>query len=509
MRQLLRLPRRARTNHVVVSLPGYKGGSDVIGKRVSSTCLLLGAAVGCGKLTDTYKCRSNDPDARIAGCTELIQNEWLTPQQLTVVYNNRATAYSAKRDYNRAIQDFNQAITLSPKYAAAYNGRGIAHYGLGLTHGASKDYDLAIQDYSAAIRLSPAYPSAYYNRGVALEARGMEQDKTGNYDQAIGSYNQAIQDLTQTIHLSPNFASAWYGRGRAYESRGYEGAIAEDYEHAIQDYNQAIRLNPRDEVIYRFRAFAFNELGNYDHAIQDLNEAIRLNPKDAIAWLARGTSWEHNGDDDRALQDLNESIQLDPKDAFVYEARGEIWLLQSKLRAAVADFEKALSGASSPRMAVDAALMVHLAMKRQGRDDARQLARVAATADLSQWPGPVLKFEMGKMTAGELMASAANTHHAGEIWRVCSANYFIGEEALFDNQRSTALARLKAARDGCPKWDMDYIAALAELKRLGASPAPVAAATERPLPKLQRSATARAGLQARGGGRTVPALYQR
>jgi len=446
-----------------------------MGKRALYICFLLGVAtatVGCGKLANTYKCRSTDPDVRIAGCTELIQNEWLTPQDLSVAYNNRATAYSAKQNYNRAIQDFNQAIRLSPGYSAAYDGRGIAWYSLGLAHSNSKDYDLAIQDYSEAIRLSPPYAAAYYDRSLALEARGIEEDKTESYDRAIGSYNQAIQDFAQTIRLSPNSASAWFGRGRTYDSLGYEGATAEDYEHAIQDYNQAIRLSPRDEVIYRYRALAFAQLGDYDRGIQDLNTAIRLSPKDAIAWLARGASWEHKGDDGRAIQDFDESIQLDPKGAFLYEARGEAWLLQSNLPAAVADLEKAVSGASSPRIAVGAAMMLHVAMKRQGRDDAHELARVAAAADLSQWPGPVLKFAMGKMTAGELMALAGNPRNARKIWQVCSANYFIGEEALFHDQRSAALARLQAARDGCPKWDVDYLAALAELKRLGAPSAP-------------------------------------
>jgi len=56
--------------------------------------------------------------------------------------------------------------------------------------------------------------------------------------------------------------------------------------------------------------------------------------------------------------------------------------------------------------------------------------------------------------------------------RVCEANFFTGEDALLHHQRTTALARLKAARDGCPKGDMDYAAALVELKRLGAPAAP-------------------------------------
>ena len=108
-------------------------------------------------------------------------------------------------------------------------------------------------------------------------------------------------------------------------------------------------------------------------------------------------------------------------------------------------------------------------MKRQGHDDAQQFARVAAAADLSKWPGPVLKLDLGQMTASEVMMAAASPGtDRQKKWQVCEANYFTGEDALLHHQRTTALARLKAARDGCP----NYAAALVELKRLGASAAP-------------------------------------
>jgi hypothetical protein len=48
---------------------------------------------------------------------------------------------------------------------------------------------------------------------------------------------------------------------------------------------------------------------------------------------------------------------------------------------------------------------------------------------------------------------------------VCEANHFVGEDAV--QQRAAALARFKAARDGCPKGSAEYAATLAELKRLG------------------------------------------
>jgi hypothetical protein len=76
------------------------------------------------------------------------------------------------------------------------------------------------------------------------------------------------------------------------------------------------------------------------------------------------------------------------------------------------------------------------------------------------------------MTAGDVIMAAAHADADMQKWQICEANYFTGEDALLHHQRATALARLKAARDGCPKEDTDYTEALAEVKRLRAPGSP-------------------------------------
>ena len=440
----------------------------MISKSTLGACLLLGAAIaatGCGTQVNIIKCRSADPDTRIAGCTAFIQAGQATTENLSVAYNNRGTAYDSKRDYDRAIQDFNEALRLSPNYAYAFRDRGLAYY-------AKRDYDHAIQDFNEVIRLAPNYASAYYNRGNAYGNRGNAYDNNSDYGHAIQDYNEAIQDYNEAIHLNPSYALAYHGRGIVYDRRGLEHDNPDDYDHAIQDYNEAIRLGLNGAGVYQYRGLAYAHGGDYDRAIQDLGEAIRLNPKDPVAYLGRGVIYNHKEDYDRAIQGFDEAIRLDPKNVVAHEARGETYLFQSNLAAAVADYENAIAGAPSSRMAVSTALMLDVAMKRQGRDDSRQLLQAAAAADLSKWPGPVLKLDMGKMSAAEVVAAANKPGDERQKWHVCEANYFTGENALEHNQRATAVVRLKAARDGCPKWDATYLATLAELQRLGTSAAP-------------------------------------
>ena len=113
--------------------------------------------------------------------------------------------------------------------------------------------------------------------------------------------------------------------------------------------------------------------------------------------------------------------------------------------------------------------MLHVVMK--GHGDGQELAKVATGADLTKWPGVMLKLDLGEMTAGEVMAAASKPGADHLKWQVCEANYFIGEDALLHHQQAAALTHLKAARDGCPKSAIGYGEALLELKRLGVADA--------------------------------------
>lgn len=107
-------------------------------------------------------------DARIRGdyenavrrCRDALDSGDLSKEDFLVVLQNRAAALTGNGDYDRAIQDWDQAIRLSPDNADLYNHRGKAYDSKG-------DGDRAIQDYDQAVQLAPEDAIYYYNRGVA------------------------------------------------------------------------------------------------------------------------------------------------------------------------------------------------------------------------------------------------------------------------------------------------------------------------------------------------------
>ena len=120
---------------------------------------------------------------------------------LSDLFCSRAGVFHfCKRDYDRAIEDYDQAIRLSPVSISAasskefvyeypeslhslsviYNNKGVVyHYG-------KRDYDRAIEDYNKSIRLEPWVASTYLNRGYAY-------DNKGDYDRAIKDYDNAVR----------------------------------------------------------------------------------------------------------------------------------------------------------------------------------------------------------------------------------------------------------------------------------------------------------------------------
>jgi tetratricopeptide (TPR) repeat protein len=73
--------------------------------------------------------------------------------------------YYTKRDYDRAIADYTQAIRLDPNLALAYLSRGAAY-------GNKGGYDRAIADWEAVLKIDPNNAQAKQNIEKARQARG-------------------------------------------------------------------------------------------------------------------------------------------------------------------------------------------------------------------------------------------------------------------------------------------------------------------------------------------------
>ncbi|MDP2330600.1 MAG: tetratricopeptide repeat protein [Reyranella sp.] len=102
----------------------------------------------CGGRDSASPDRKASPDQQIRGCTAEIQSGKHKGAVLAAAIYNRGVGYFKKGDYERAIQDFDQALRLTPKDADALYNRGIAKVKKGDKIGGEADQ-------AAARRMNP------------------------------------------------------------------------------------------------------------------------------------------------------------------------------------------------------------------------------------------------------------------------------------------------------------------------------------------------------------------
>jgi tetratricopeptide (TPR) repeat protein len=140
---------------------------------------------------------SPEIERQIIGCSTYIESGRATGPNLVVALVNRAIALSAKRDYDKALVDFDRAIAIEPENWLARYNRANLYFDLG------KD-ELAITDFTAAIGADPNTAIAYFNRGLAYERHGDIAEAMEDYRQAMTLDATDRRAKDRLDRLSPN-----------------------------------------------------------------------------------------------------------------------------------------------------------------------------------------------------------------------------------------------------------------------------------------------------------------
>lgn len=141
--------------------------------------LVLGGAAALAASADpTGDCLNGDGERRISGCSVLIETPDLPPEQRSLAYGLRALAYSLRGLFERAIDDYDMAISLQPDFAAALNNRAWAYYKLGR---ASE----GVVDVERALKLAPFSPFALDTRAHIRQAEGDAEAAYADYELAM------------------------------------------------------------------------------------------------------------------------------------------------------------------------------------------------------------------------------------------------------------------------------------------------------------------------------------
>ena len=189
---------------------------------------------------------------------------------------------------DKALVDFDQALSLNPANDTARAARGLAL----LIKGNSAE---GLVDIKNALDRNPANQTAELGQGLAMLV-------SGQYDRAIVALNQLVG---KTSALD---AFARMLRARAYLAK-------KDPASAMADLNQVLATRPNDADALRLRGIAYSTTHEYDKALDDLSKAIVLR-ETVEGYFARAAIYEAQSNFDKATNDYRSATQLTPLNVF-------------------------------------------------------------------------------------------------------------------------------------------------------------------------------------------------
>jgi tetratricopeptide (TPR) repeat protein len=254
------------------------------------------------------------------------------------------------------------------------------------------------------------------------------------------AYDRAPRDADSII---------WLGRRTAYLGRHRE---------AIAIFGEGIRLHPRDARLFRHRGHRYLSVRRLDEAIADLSRAAELE-------RGRPDAIEPDG------QPNARNIPTSTTQSNIWYHLGLAHYLKGDFPSALAAYREGMKVSTNPDMMVAMAYWQYSTLRRMGRDaEAAAVVRpIGRDLELIE-NGSYLRLLLlakGGLPVDSLLAPSTGDNPALDD---ATIGYGVGNWHLYNGRRAEAEAMFRRVLGGASQFAFGYIAAEADLKRLGGQP---------------------------------------
>lgn len=252
-----------------------------------------------------------------------------------------------KKEYANAIRYYDEALQKKADLADVHNNRGIAYLRLG-------ELGKALEDFNKAIEIDPKFEEAYFNRaGVFVDQqtfppatadlehiRKTYGDSTNYYlkwgDLKFGQgyYEQALAEYDRALALRPNNVQALVNRGVAYfEKKNFKAAKA--------DFESAVKLDSQQQLAYNNLALIFARENQLDQASKLIDRALDYDPVNPIYLNNKGYILLLQNQQSEAKKLIDQSLARDSQNSYAHRNLGLYFLKNGQKSEALAAFQKA------------------------------------------------------------------------------------------------------------------------------------------------------------------------
>ncbi|XP_041648806.1 sperm-associated antigen 1-like isoform X1 [Cheilinus undulatus] len=250
-----------------------------------------------------------------------------SPEDLCILYSNRAACYLKDGNCQDCIQDCTRALELQPFSLKPLLRRAMAYESLERYRKAYVDYKTVLQ---IDISVQAAHDSVNRITRLLIEQDGTEwREKLPDIPLVPLSAQQHRREEPPSEEvLQARAEKAARDAERKAEVRftalkqeGNDFVKKGQYQEALGKYTECLKIKPEECAIYTNRALCYLKLEKFTEAKHDCNAALKLEPANKKAFYRRALANKGLKDYLACSSDLQEVLQQDPN---VQEAEREL-----------------------------------------------------------------------------------------------------------------------------------------------------------------------------------------
>ncbi|KFW81073.1 Sperm-associated antigen 1, partial [Manacus vitellinus] len=242
-----------------------------------------------------------------------------SPDDLSILYSNRAACYLKEGNCSDCIQDCNRALELQPFSLKPLLRRAMANESMERYRQAYIDYKTVLQIDSS---IQAANDSANRITKTLIDQDGPSwREKLPPIPAVpVAAQLHRWDGGNFTSENKPESEEAME-KFKRLKNEGNDFVKMGEYDEAINKYSECMKLNAEECTVYTNRALCYLKLYKYEEAKQDCDHVLQIEDSNIKAFYRRALAYKGLQNYQASVDDFNKVLLIDPN---VLEAQKEL-----------------------------------------------------------------------------------------------------------------------------------------------------------------------------------------
>lgn len=254
-------------------------------------------------------------------------------------HNEAGTVHFGRQRFAEALECYDRALALDPRYSTAWSNKANTLFALGRTKEAGPCYE-------RAILCAPLAAEVWYSKAFV--------------EKSLADWPRALRSLVRFLALARPEQKDLVGKAREYQKelldQGVEPGVKEPLVLVSEGYglcaggrvaeglalfDEALRGANWAEV-WHFKGMGLVSLGNDPDALRCYDQAVSIDPTHARAWYDRGVVLGRQGKQEEAVKAYTQAVRHDPNLKEAWSNMGRLLGSLGRIQESLGCMDKAL-----------------------------------------------------------------------------------------------------------------------------------------------------------------------